>query len=73
MLVLTRKLNEIIMIGDDIAIEILDIRGGQVRIGITAPIEVSVHRQEIYDRIQLLKCMASAPEPMDIEDGDETA
>jgi carbon storage regulator len=58
MLVLTRKVDESIIIGDDIIIQILDVRGGQVRIGITAPIDVSVHREEIYDRIQALKQMS---------------
>jgi carbon storage regulator len=52
MLVLTRKIDESVIIGNDIVIQILDIRGGQIRLGITAPKEISVHRQEIYDRIQ---------------------
>lgn len=52
MLVLTRKVNEKIKIGDDIIISILDIGKGGVRIGIDAPKSVSVHRQEVYDKIQ---------------------
>ena len=52
MLVLTRKVNEKIKIGDDIIISILDIGKGCVRIGIDAPKSVSVHRQEVYDKIQ---------------------
>lgn len=52
MLVLTRKLNESIIIGDDITIEIVRVRGDEVRLGIVAPKDVSVHRQEIYDAIQ---------------------
>ena len=52
MLILTRKVGETVMIGDDVTITVLGIRGSQVRIGINAPSEVSVHREEIYFRIQ---------------------
>jgi carbon storage regulator len=52
MLVLTRKKNESIVIGDDIKITIVDVRGDQVKLGITAPKNVSVHREEIYLEIQ---------------------
>lgn len=52
MLVLKRKRGESITIGDDIVIEIVDVSGHSVRVGITAPPEVPVHRKEIYDRIQ---------------------
>ncbi len=55
MLVLTRKIGEVIMIGDEIAVEILHVSGGQVRIGITAPIDIPVHRREVYDRIKALE------------------
>jgi len=51
MLVLSRKAEESMYIGDDIKITVLDIRGGQVRIGITAPQEVKIHREEVYQRI----------------------
>lgn len=51
MLVLTRKVHQSIMIGDEIEIVVLEVRGEQVRIGIRAPKEVSVHRQEIYTQI----------------------
>tara|TARA_Y100000994_G_scaffold226759_1_gene209886 strand:+ start:397 stop:564 length:168 start_codon:yes stop_codon:yes gene_type:complete len=51
MLVLSRKAEESMIIGDDIKITVLDIRGGQVRIGITAPKEVKIHREEVYERI----------------------
>ena len=53
MLILTRRVGETIMIGDDISLTVLGVKGNQVRIGVNAPKEVSVHRQEIYDRIQL--------------------
>lgn len=52
MLILTRKIGETLMIGDDIKITILAIKGNQVRIGIEAPKEIDVHRQEIYERIK---------------------
>ena len=52
MLILTRKLGENIRIGDKIRIVILEIKGGQVKLGIDAPPNVSVHREEIYERIR---------------------
>ena len=51
MLVLTRKSGEGILIGDDISIKIIDIKGGAIRIGIDAPKDKKIYRQEIYDRI----------------------
>jgi len=53
MLVVTRKLGERITIGDDITITLIDIKGSQVRLGIEAPKHISIHRQEIYERIRL--------------------
>ena len=53
MLVLSRGRDQTIMIGDDVEITIVDIRGDKVRLGITAPGHVPVHRKEIYDAIQL--------------------
>lgn len=52
MLILTRRTNETLMIGDDVKITVLNVKGNQVRIGIDAPDSVAVHRQEIYQRIQ---------------------
>ena len=52
MLVLTRKLGETIVIGDDIVIKVVDIHGKQIRLGIDAPTEISIFRGEIYERIQ---------------------
>ncbi len=51
MLVLSRKAEESMIIGDNIKITVLDIRGGQVRIGITAPQDIKIHREEVYERI----------------------
>lgn len=52
MLVLSRHRDESIMIGDDVVITIVDIRGDKVRLGIQAPTEIPVHRQEVYEAIQ---------------------
>jgi len=52
MLVLSRHRDESIIIGDDIVITVVDIRGDKVRLGIAAPIEISVHRREVYEAIQ---------------------
>jgi carbon storage regulator len=52
MLVLTRKLNESIMIGNDVKITVIDVRGDQVKLGISAPRQIAVHREEVYLEIQ---------------------
>ena len=61
MLILSRRTDESIVIGDEVTITILSVKGKQVRIGITAPPDVSVHREEIYHRIQTTD-VADAPE-----------
>lgn len=52
MLILTRRLNETIMIGNDVMVTVLGVKGSQVRLGVNAPKEVAVHREEIYERIK---------------------
>ena len=67
MLVLTRKLKESIMIGDDIEISILSIEGDQVKLGISAPKNVDIHRKEIYLSIQQENSSATKTEASAIE------
>jgi carbon storage regulator len=68
MLVLTRKLHQSIVIGDQIEVVVLEVRGEQVRLGIKAPKDVTVHRKEIYEQIQEENKSASNVRPEDIPD-----
>ncbi len=62
MLILTRRIGESVKIGDDVTLTILSVKHHQVRIGVAAPKDVSVHRQEIYERIQAEGKLPVAPE-----------
>jgi len=68
MLVLSRHRDESIIIGDDIVITIVDIRGDKVRLGIEAPSDVPVHRQEVYEAIQRENRKASQVKPAEVRD-----
>lgn len=62
MLILTRRVGETLMVGDNVTVTVLGVKGNQVRIGVNAPKDVSVHREEIYMRIQAEKGQSSPSE-----------
>ena len=68
MLVLARRINESIMIGDDIEVVVVDIKGDQVKLGIRAPRTVSVHRSEVYQEIKQQNKEAAASSPQSLSD-----
>ena len=65
MLILTRRVGETLMIGDEVSVTVLGVKGNQVRIGVNAPKEVAVHREEIYQRLQREKVIS---QHQDMED-----
>ena len=66
MLVLSRQVDETIMVGDDIEVTVVDIRGDKVRLGITAPKEIPIHRQEVYEAIKRENRAAAQVKPEDL-------
>ena len=68
MLVLSRQRDETIMIGDDVEITVVDIRGGKVRLGITAPRRIQVHRKEVYEAIKRENLQAAKLKPPDVSE-----
>ncbi|MBE0534236.1 MAG: carbon storage regulator CsrA [Phycisphaerae bacterium] len=73
MLVLSRQKDESIIIGDDVEITIVDVRGDKVRLGINAPRSISVHRKEIYDAIQREKAQKTREDTGEAEPNDRAS
>lgn len=68
MLILTRRAGETLIVGDDVSITVLGVKGNQVRLGVNAPKDVSVHREEIYQRIQREKSLKAGETPAEDND-----
>ena len=66
MLILTRRVGETLMIGDDVTVTVLGVKGNQVRLGVKAPKEIAVHREEIYQRICREQQNGNGADPQDV-------
>ena len=66
MLILTRKIGETVAIGDEVKVQVVDVKGRQVRLGITAPNSLAVHREEVFQRIQEQNRQSVDPAPSDL-------
>ncbi len=73
MLILTRRVGETLMIGDEVTVTVLGVKGNQVRIGVNAPKEIAVHREEIYQRIQREKHQEHVPDEPEDRGGETTS
>ncbi len=69
MLILTRRIGETLMIGDEVTVTVLGVKGNQVRIGVNAPKDVAVHREEIFERIKREEHEASSGHPEALDEG----
>lgn len=72
MLVLTRKIGERIRIGEEVTVQVLEVRGGQVRLGLAAPAEVRIFREEVFQAIENQNREARLPDARSLEDAAET-
>jgi len=71
MLILTRRVGETLMIGDEVTVTVLGVKGNQVRIGVNAPRDVAVHREEIYERIKRERAEQASQASADPDSGQE--